>query len=378
MMSVTNKAQLISPLERMASIAAVCLLCLAGCDQGGQADGPSAQAGQEAPVQTAAGNMENMDHSKMDHAAMDHGDMMTPAQFKELREKIPLYQVLTDEQIMENMGRMPPDWWEVLSSEDKQGKVGVLALGHGYSLGGNEQFKEKVSPIAETYPTAVAPGMAMMSGSHIQKAVDALTSEHGVETLVVVPMEPGDETSLNHQWRYIFGLRDKAPYLTVPQIKTGAKVVFTPSPIANPIMADIMGDYARETATDPSKARLIIVSHGPERVEDNEAELALLRKHAERIRARTEFSDIQVLSLQDDAVPEVRAANKARLRAMIQEADDEGREVVIVPMILTRGGFHARLQKDLDGLSYEFANRGLIEHPSFQSWISETVESAVG
>ena len=50
---------------------------------------------------------------------------------------------------------------------------------------------------------------------------------------------------------------------------------------------------------------------------------------------------------------------------------------MIVPMILTRGGFHARLKKDLDGLTYEFANRGLIEHPAFQDWISTTVEDAV-
>ena len=320
MTSTTAKALFPSLTARMTVFAALCLLGLTACDQGKPANEPAAAAGSEAPAEQNAGSMDGMDHSKMDHAAMGHGDMMTPAQFKELREKMPLYQVLTDEQIMENMGRMPPDWWEVLSTEDRQGKVGVLALGHGYSLGGNEQFKEKVSPIAKTYPTAVAPGMAMMSGSHIQKAVDALTSEHGVETLVVVPMEPGDETSLNHQWRYIFGLRDEAPYLTVPQIQTSAKVVFTKSPVANPIMADIMGDYASETAADPSKARLIIVSHGPEKVEDNDRELALLREHAERIRAKTKFTDIQVLSLQDDAVPEVRAANKAKLRAMIQEA----------------------------------------------------------
>jgi hypothetical protein len=377
MISVSAKVLFLPPTARIAALAALCLLGLAACDPGKQAAAPAAADGSEASAEQAADSMEGMDHSKMDHAAMGHGDMMTPAQFKELREKIPLYQVLTDEQIMENMGRMPPDWWEVLSAEDEKGKVGVLALGHGYSLGGNEQFKEKVSPIAKAYPTAVAPGMAMMSGSHIQKAVDALTSEHGVETLVVVPMEPGDETSLNHQWQYILGLRDEAPYLTVPQVKTSAKVVFTKSPIANPIMADIMGDYATETATDPSKARLIIVSHGPEKVEDNDRELALLREHADRIRANTDFVDIQVLSLQDDAVPEVRAANKAKLRSMIQEASDEGREVVIVPMILTRGGFHARLKKDLDGLTYEFANRGLIEHPAFQAWISTTVENAV-
>ena len=46
-------------------------------------------------------------------------------------------------------------------------------------------------------------------------------------------------------------------------------------------------------------------------------------------------------------------------------------------MMLTKGGFHARLQKDLDGLNYKFANKGLIEHPLFQEWINDTVKQAI-
>ncbi len=356
------------------------VLGLAACGQQGQEQqAASASAGSDAPAAQPAGGTEGMDQSQMDHAAMGHGDHeMTPEQFAELRQKIPLYAVLTDEQIMENMGRMPQDWWEVLSTDDMQGKVGVLALGHGYSMGGNEQFKEMVSPIAKKYPTAVAPGMAMMSGSHIQKAVDALVNEHGVEKIVVVPMEPGDESSLNHQWKYLFGMREEAPYLSAPRVQTDAEVVFTTSPAPDPLMAEIMRDHALEVAKNPASARLIIVSHGPETVEDNPREIALLKTHAEQIRESSPFEDVEVLSLQDDAVPEVRAANKARLREMIKEATDKGREVVIVPMILTRGGFHARLQKDLEGLDYEFANRGLIEHPDFQVWINKQVEGARG
>lgn len=396
MMSVTFNAR---PLFRVTSLtvfAALLLLGLSACGQKDQAAGPAAATDAAAPdaetgaTETEGGmegmaggaGMEGMDHDAMDHDAMDHSamghDMMTPEQFTELREKIPLYAVFTDEQIMANMNRMPPDWWEVLSSDGIDGNVGVLALGHGYSMGGNEQFKEKVAPIASEYPTAVAPGMAMMSGSHIQKALDALTNDFGVKTIVVLPLEPGDATSLIHQWQYIFGLRDEAPYLSVPQVKTSAKVIFTKSPVANPLIATIMGDYGLETAKNPATARLILVSHGPERVEDNPAELEQLREHAVRIVANTDFTDVQVLSLQDDAVPEVRAANKETLRRMVKEASDEGREVVIVPMILTRGGFHARLKKDLSGLGFEFADRGLIEHPAFQQWIRDSVKNAAG
>ncbi len=355
-------------------LASLCVVALHACSEAPApgAEGPASGSASATP-ETSAGT----EQPAMDHAAMDHGHMLTPEQFAELRRKIPLYAVLTDEQIMENMGRMPPDWWSVLSPPGIQGQVGVLALGHGYKLGGNEQFKEKLAPIASEYPTAAAPGMAMMSSSHIQQAVDALSSQFGVDTIVVIPMEPGDDGSLIHQWQYIFGLREQAPYLSAPRIKTDAKIIFTKSPQASPLVSTILRDHALEVADDPATARVILVSHGPERVEENPAELAVLEAHARRIRESSEFRDIQVLSLQDDAVPEVRAANKARLREMIAEATAAGREAIIVPMILTRGGFHARLKGDLEGLTYKFADRGLIEHPLFQQWIADTIRNAI-
>ncbi len=367
-----------SPWARTVLVASLLVIGLAACDRP-----KSAASGPAATESTASGaaatppaeGMEGMEG--MDHAAMGH-DMMTPEQMTELREKIPLYKVLSDEQIMENMGRMPPDFWGLISSKDMQGTIGVLALGHGYKLGGNEQFENYAGPISKVHPTAVAAGMAMMSSSHIQEAVDELTGKHGVKTIVVIPMEPGDESSLINQWKYIFGLREEAPYLSAPRVRTDAKIVFTKSPATAPRIGMIMRDHGLEVSANPGKDRLILVSHGPEKPEDNPAELARLEQHAATIRKTSAFTDVKVLSIEDDAVPEIRAARLAELRGMVQEATDDGREVVVVPMILTRGGFHARLQKDLDGLTYNFANKGLIEHPLFQEWISDMVSGASG
>lgn len=369
------------PLQgaRLALFASLLLVGLAACGPNKQAStdastpAPDAESSAAAPDKPAGG-MEGMPGME----GMDHSHMMTPEQFAELRQKIPLYKTISDEKIMENMGRMPPDFWSLISSKDMQGNIGVLALGHGYKLGGNEQFENYAGPIAKVHPTAVAPGMAMMSSSHIQKAVDELTGNHGVKTIVVVPMEPGDDTSLIRQWQYIFGLRDDAPYLTVPRVTTDAKIVFTKSPAADPRLGTIMRDHAIEVSGRPDKDLLILVSHGPETPEANPAELALLQKHADEIRASSAFRDIRVVSLQDDAVPPIRAAHIQELRDLIKGATDQGRDVVVVPMILTKGGFHARLQKDLAGLTYKFANRGLIEHPAFQDWISSTVKQAIG
>jgi len=139
-----------------------------------------------------------------------------------------------------------------------------------------------------------------------------------------------------------------------------------------------MRDYALAESAHPDKDRVILVSHGPETVEANPAELAMLETHADAIRKSSQFRDIKVIAIQDDAVPPVRAAHIAELRGLIEEATAQGRDVIIVPLILTKGGFHARLQKDLAGLNYKFANKGLIEHPAFQEWITMTVQEASG
>ena len=363
----------------MTLVAGVFVIGLTACgpnkpaSTGANTPEPDAEA-TSATADKSTGGMENM--SGME--GMDHSHMMTPEQLTELRQKVPLYKAISDAEIMANMGRMPPDFWSLISSEDMQGNIGVLALGHGYKLGGNEQFENYAQPISKVHPTAVAPGMAMMSSSHIQAAVDELTSKHGVKIIVVVPMEPGDDSSLNRQWQYIFGLRDEAPYLTVPRVKTDAKIVFTKSPVMDPRIAVIMRDYALAESAHPDKDRLILVSHGPETPEANPAELAMLETHADAIRKSSAFKDIRVVSIQDDALPPIRAAHIAELRGLIEEATAQGRDAIIVPLILTKGGFHARLQKDLAGLNYKFANKGLIEHPAFQEWITMTVQAASG
>ncbi len=358
-------------------LASVFVIGLAACGPNKQAPAgaspPEQAADTVATPEKVPGDAESMQGME----GMDHQHTMTSEQMTELRQKIPLYKEASNESIMENMGRMPPDFWGLISSKDMQGNIGVLALGHGYTLGGNEQFENYAGPISKKYPTAVAPGMAMMKSSHIQSAVDELTGKHGVKTIVVMPMEPGDTSSLNGQWQYIFGLRKDAPYLTIPQVKTDAKIIFTKSPAADPRVSTIMRDYAIAESAHPDKDRLVLVSHGPEDPKDNPAELALLQQHADRIRESSAFRDIKVLSVEDDAIPPVRAAHIEELRALIKEATDQGRDVVLVPLILTKGGFHARLQKDLTGLNYKFANKGLIEHPLFQDWINSTVTQAV-
>ena len=44
--------------------------------------------------------------------------------------------------------------------------------------------------------------------------------------------------------------------------------------------------------------------------------------------------------------------------------------------LLVKGSVHAKIERDLQGLGYEFNRKGLMLHPEFGGWVTETVEIA--
>ena len=315
-------------------------------------------------------------NAQTDHSQHAGHHQMTAEQLAELRSKIQLYDQYSDEQIMVGMARMK-NLWGWVGESPRNGRVGVLALAHGFKPEGNAQFTAAVGATAtgQGYPTTYAFGMAMMSSDHIQSAVSAL-EEAGAETIIVMPTTTADNSTLIRQWDYIFGLEEKSAYLDVPRVKTGARLIWTDTPTAHPIMGEIMLDYARELSRDPANELVIIMGHGPQSAEDNDKELAILAGHATYLAEEGGFADVKFGNVQDDAPKSVRAANAAMIRGWAQAALDEGRDVVVVTTALTQSGVVARMERDVEGVA-RFNGRGLMQHPRFGDWIDMQIETRV-
>ena len=82
-------------------------------------------------------------------------------------------------------------------------------------------------------------------------------------------------------------------------------------------------------------------------------------------------------NVQDDAPPEIRAANVDKARGWISAARDEGKNVIIVTTVLTQSGVLGRLQRDTDGFDVRFADKGLMLHPRFPDWIEISIDEAL-
>ncbi len=313
--------------------------------------------------------------SHMAHSHGAGGHQMTPEQMQTLRGKIPLYARYTDDQIMMWMSRM--DNFSGWMGEEgvRDGKIGILGLAHGFKEPGNSQFRTAFTKMNGRYPSTYALGMAMMTSDHIQTAINDLEAA-GAETIVVMPTTTADNSTLTRQWDYIFGREEVSAYLDVPRVKSNARLVFTGTPTAHPIVAEIMLDYALEKSTDPINEAVVILGHGPQSKEDNAKEMEILARHAEYIKTQAGFHDVVFGNVQDDTPPEVRAANVVEIRALVQEHLDMGHKVIAVTTNLVQSGITGRLENDISDLA-EFNNKGLMLHPRFEAWIDEVVEASL-
>lgn len=315
-------------------------------------------------IATAA---ETADHSE--HA----GHQMTPKQFATLRAKIPLYANYSDAEIAEAMTHMMPDSDAYLSAKSVRGSVGVLGLGHGYAGDGNDQFKAGFVNVAKLHPTAVGLGMVMMDSGHIQKAVSELEAA-GAQTIVVLPSEVGHASNLVRQWEYVFGLRDDSSYLDVPRVQTRAKIILAKTPTTSPLIGRILADHIKSISKEPAKEVALLITHGDTDAVVNAAELDNLAQKAPIVKEFTGISVVSWETLQDDSPPANRKANVDRIRGWIEKQSASGKTVLVAPVLMTASGVVTKkIRRDLDGLSYTLADKGIIAHPLFKQWVTETV-----
>ncbi len=339
-----------------------------------------------------------MDHSKMDHGQMDHGDhvmdttrdalgrrlwgqqhQMSPAMYDELREKIPVYRNATKAVIDMSMVQMGPEYQWYISPASLKNDAGVLVMTHGFREQGDALFKEQLSPLASTLPTSLSLGMAMMMSDHVQLSVDDLEAA-GARRIVVVPLVSTPHNELKRQWDYIFGLQDKPEFATVPQVTHKAEILMADPPGDDPMIAEILVDFAREISTDPAKELVIIVAHGASGADsaaDSVKEMKVLETLGRYVREDGGFADVQAALLQDDAPLEVREANVRRLRAMVEGASKKGQSVLIVTNLLGARTIQPKLRSDLKGLEYRFNSKGITQHPNFIEWLGESVRMAL-
>jgi len=306
---------------------------------------------------------------------MNHA--MDSATLAELRQAIPRLGELDDPGVMRVMRAMGPNYTWYISPAGLQRSYGVLVLAHGFQEQGDQVLRQRLRPVAATAPTALALGMSMMTSDHVQLALNNLEAA-GVTDIVVIPAVSTRHNTMLRQWDYIVGRADAPAYARVERAGARARLHFVPPLEDDPLVGDILVDYAAEISRVPEREEVIIVAHGPEGAADNVAQLAMLQRLADYVAARSNYAAVRVATLQDDAIAAVRSDNVAQLRKMVAAAEAQGRDVLLVTNLLGTRTVQMRLRRDLRGLSYRFNRKGLVQHPNFVAWIDAAVAAAIG
>ena len=275
---------------------------------------------------------------------------------------------------------------------------GILLLAHG----GRADWNQKVLALAErvdsSVPVEVAFGMA--SKRTIRDALDRL-AERDVTSVVAVPLFISSRSSVMRATEYLLGTRDEAP----PQMEAFGNMaarmadrmasrrgseeedaddpgfdwttpVETTIPItvgraldSHAIVAEILLSRALDVSEAPEDEVVVVVAHGPSSEEDNEFWLGNMSILVEAIRPRTRFSRIEHLTVRDDASEPVRDQATEELRTVVEGAVDEGKSVLIVPLLLSYGGIEAGIRERLEGLPYRMARQALLPDERLSEWV---------
>lgn len=269
-------------------------------------------------------------------------------------------------------------------------RPGLLLLAHGGNEAWDANIQELARAVDRDHPTEVALGMAARAS--IQAAVIRLEAR-GATEIIAVPLFISSHSSIVRSTEYLLGIRRDAPRELAIYAKMshggdhaahtgaaaddGTKPIVTKLPVRmtkalddHPLLGAIAADRARSISRAPAREAVILAVHGPVPDADNELWLRDLRAIAPQLKG---YAAVETISLRDDAPAPVRNAATAELRAMVTKHRDAGRDVLIVPVLLSFGGIEKGLRERLEGLEYRIPSQGIAPDARLADWIRQAV-----
>jgi hypothetical protein len=81
------------------------------------------------------------------------------------------------------------------------------------------------------------------------------------------------------------------------------------------------------------------------------------------------FASVDYLTLRDDAPKPIRDQATSELRLTVGKRLDEGRRVLIVPLLVAFGGIERGLRARLEGLPYTMPDQALVPDERLVRWV---------
>ncbi|HEX6642837.1 MAG TPA: CbiX/SirB N-terminal domain-containing protein [Thermoanaerobaculia bacterium] len=263
--------------------------------------------------------------------------------------------------------------------------VGTIVVAHGGSADWNAPVLRIAQEAQTGGPVEVALLMGPAAAEHRFQDVAARLVERGAERIVVVPLLASSHSGHYDQIRYLAGelasldssMMHHLHMAGIERASVDVPITVTHSLDASMEIASILTERALDLAVDPTDQALFIVGHGPNSAEDHAEWMANLRPVADSIARATGFRDVKLGLVRDDAPDAVRAEAVRSIREIIElQHALTGRQVVVVPVLISKGYVSERLRRDLAGLDIAYNAEGLLPHSALARWIERRVREA--
>jgi len=251
-------------------------------------------------------------------------------------------------------------------------RVGVLVIAHGGTNRWDGMVRKAVRDASLDFSHEVVLGMGMHAHEvrQLQQLVNRL-ERRGISRIVVVPLLISSYSEVFRQYEYLFGLRKEPEWEEAGEpLDLEVPVVMGRALDDTPVVAQILLDRARELSRNPKEETVVIVAHGPNGDGDNGQWLAAMQKLGEWVQQVGGFREVRSFTIRDDAEKPIRDQAIRQLREAVQNASQQGR-VLVVPLLLARGGVERKIPGMLAGLSYAWKGHTLLPHPKLVQWIAD-------
>ena len=310
-------------------------------------------------------------------------------------------------------------------------KIGVLVLAHGGSDTWNKMVVDATRGVGQKYAVEVAFGMALPRT--IQEGIDKLEAK-GVNKIVVVPLFVSSHSFIIRQTEFLLGKRavladpplvmdhsagghgsghgssahastsshsssssdgghgshhatqshDSHHSSAEPELKPlsfKSQITMTSALDDHAIVADILFDRIKELSVKPANETVIIVGHGPNPEEDNKNWVQNMESLAAQVQEKQKKAGassriILSVTVRDDADKEIYEQAKEHLRGLVRQAGKQG-DVIVVPLLLSKGGVEQGIVKRLDGLTYKWSGNTLLPDSKIEKFIEVSVSGAL-
>lgn len=270
-------------------------------------------------------------------------------------------------------------------------EYGILLMAHGGGADWNQCVADIRDGLEAKVPVETAFGMA--DGAELERAAQALEAR-GVGKIVAVPLFINSDSEVLDHTRYLLGLRSQpslvlrdglarkkagpaahaakhhAGGFSLRRVKNSLPVVMTAALDSHPLIAQILLDRANNLSQDPSRESVILVGHGPVDEKADKIWLKTMGDLAQAVESEGRFKEVVSVTLRDDAPAVVKNKAAGRLRALVAEAQRQGRTIVI-PFLIARGGMEGHIVDILKGLNYAWDGNALCPHPNLERWVLE-------